>query len=109
MMNLSTDVLPVKNNRRVYRLIEEFTNWAIVEVGRNAVQNIQTTNAYGDMKPQNVATLITKEIQHLPDDAKLRYVPPLNQIWATSGKTALMFDLVTNGWYKQEFNFLRWT
>lgn len=126
MVNLSTDVLLVKNNRRLYRLSGEFPNWSIVEVsrnvevsgrlgfcavtdsvfilGRNAVQNIQTTNAYGDMKPQNVATLITSEIQKLSANAMLRYVPPLNQIWAISGKTALMFDLVTNSWYKREFN-----
>ena len=126
MVNLSTDVLLIKNNRRVYRLSGEFPNWSIVEVsrnvevsgrlgfcavtdsvfilGRNAVQNIQTTNAYGDMKPQNVATLIASEIQKLPANALLRYVPPLNQIWAISGKTALMFDLVANSWYKREFN-----
>lgn len=126
MVNLSTDVLLVKDNRRLYRLSGEFPNWSIVEVsrnvevsgrlgfcavtdsvfilGRNAVQNVQTTNAYGDMKPQNVATLITSEIQQLPANAMLRYVPPLNQIWAISGKNALMFDLVTNSWYKREFN-----
>lgn len=126
MVNLSTDVLLVKDNRRLYRLSGEFPNWSIVEVsrnvevsgrlgfcavtdsvfilGRNAVQNIQTTNAYGDMKPQNVSALITSEIQKLSANAMLRYVPPLNQIWAISGKTALMFDLVTNSWYKREFN-----
>ncbi|MBR4383384.1 MAG: hypothetical protein IKP64_07485, partial [Selenomonadaceae bacterium] len=126
MVNLSTDVLLVKDNRRLYRLSGEIPNWSIVEVsrnvevsgrlgfcavtdsvfilGRNAVQNIQTTNAYGDMKPQNVATLIAIEIQKLPANAMLRYVPPLNQIWAISGKIALMFDLVTNSWYKREFN-----
>lgn len=126
MVNLSTDILLVKDNRRLYRLSGEFPNWSIVEVsrnvevsgrlgfcavtdsvfilGRNAVQNIQTTNAYGDMKPQNVATLITKEIQQLPANAMLRYVPPLDQIWAISGKTALIFDLVTNSWYQREFN-----
>lgn len=126
MVNLSTDVLLVKDNRRLYRLSGEFPNWSIVEVsrnvevsgrlgycavtdsvfilGRNAVQNVQTTNAYGDMKPQNVATLITSEIQQLPANAMLRYVPPLEQIWAISGKVALMFDLVTNSWYKREFN-----
>ena len=126
MVNLSTDVLLVKNNRRLYRLSGEFPNWSIVEVsrnveasgrmgfcavtdsvfilGRNSVQNIQTTNTYGDMKPQNVSTLITSEIQKLPANAMLRFVPPLNQIWAISGKTALMFDLVTNSWYKREFN-----
>lgn len=126
MVNLSTDVLLIKDNRRLYRLSGEFPNWSIVEVsrnvevsgrlsfcavadsvfilGRNEVQNIQTTNAYGDMKPQNVATLITSEVQKLPENALLRYVPPLNQVWAISGKNVLMFDLVTQSWYKREFN-----
>jgi len=126
MTNLSSDVLLIKNNRRVYRLSGEFPNWAIAEVsrnvevsgrlsicsvadsvfilGRNELQNIQTTNAYGDMKPQNVATLITDEIQLLPANAILRYVPPLNQLWIISGRKVLLFDLVTQSWYKREFN-----
>ena len=104
----------------------EFPNWVISEVsrnvevsgrlsycsvsdsvfilGRNEVQNIQTTTAYGDMKPIDVATLITNQIQTLPANAMLRYVPPLSQIWAVSGRNALMFDLPTQSWYKRRFN-----
>ena len=126
MLNLSTDVLLIKNNRRVYRLNGEFPNWQISEVsrnvevsgrlsfcsvadsvfilGRNEVQNIQTTNAYGDMKPQNIATLIPVEIQNLPANSLLRYVPPLNQLWIIAGSVVLMFDLVVNSWFKREFN-----
>lgn len=126
MVNLSQDILLIKNNRRLYRLSGEFPNWSINEVsrnvevsgrmsycavadsvfilGRNEVQNIQTTADYGDVKPQNVATLITSEIQKLPADTKLRYVPPLSQLWAINKREILMFDLVTNSWYKREFN-----
>lgn len=126
MVNLSQDILLIKNNRRLYRLSGEFPNWSINEVsrnvevsgrmsycavadsvfilGRNEVQNIQTTADYGDVKPQNVATLITSEIQQLPADTKLRYVPPLSQLWAINKREVLMFDLVTNSWYKREFN-----
>lgn len=126
MVNLSTDVLLIKNNRRLYRLSGEYPNWSISEVsrnvevsgrmgfcavadsvlilGRNEVQNIQTTNFYGDVKPQNVATLITNEVQKLAPNSFLRYVPPLNQVWAISGKFVLMFNLVTQSWYKREFN-----
>lgn len=126
MVNLSTDVLLIKNNRRVYRLSGEFPNWQINEVsrnvdvsgrmsycaisssvfilGRNEVQTIQTTADYGDMKPQDVSTLITSEIQKLPTNTFLRYVPPLSQIWAINGKEVLLFDLVTQSWYKREFN-----
>ena len=126
MVNLSQDILLIKNNHRLYRLSGEFPNWAISEIsrnvevsgrisycavadsvfilGRNEVQNIQTTADYGDMKPQNVATLITSEIQKLPANTKLRYVPPLSQIWVINSREVLMFDLVTNSWYKREFN-----
>ncbi len=126
MINLSSDVLLIKNNRRIYRLSGEYPNWQISEVsrnvevsgrlsycsvadsvfilGRNEVQNIQTTNFYGDMKPQDVASLVAHEIQNLPPNSLLRYVPPLSQIWAISGRDALIFDLVTNSWYKRQFN-----
>ena len=126
MVNLSQDILLIKNNHRLYQLSGEYPNWSISEVsrnvevsgrmsycavassvfilGRNEVQNIQTTADYGDMKPQNVATLITDEIQKLPANTKLRYVPPLSQLWAMNRKSVLMFDLVTNSWYKREFN-----
>lgn len=126
MVNLSSDVLMIKNNRRVYRLSGEYPNWSMNEVsrnveasgrlsvcsvassvfvlGRNELQNIQTTADYGDMKPQNVATLIERELANLPENALLRYVPSLQQIWAISGTVALMFDLVTQSWYKRQFN-----
>lgn len=126
MVNLSSDVLFIKDNHRVYRLVGEFPDWAVTEVsrnvevsgrmsicavadsvfilGRNELQNIQTTNAYGDMKPQNVATLIAQEIQSLPANATLRHMPALNQVWAISGRLVLTYDLVTQSWYKRKFN-----
>lgn len=126
MVNLSSDVLIIKNNRRVYRLSGEYPDWQMNEIsrnveasgrlsvcavassvfvlGRNELQNIQTTADYGDMKPQNVATLIERELANLPENALLRYVPSLSQIWAISGTVALMFDLVTQSWYKRQFN-----
>ena len=126
MVNLSSDVLMIKNNRRVYRLSGEYPDWEMKEVsrnveaggrlsvcavsdsvfvlGRNELQNIQTTGDYGDMKPQNFATLVEDELQNLPENALLRFVPKLNQLWAISGTVALIFDLVTQSWYKRQFN-----
>ena len=127
MANLSQDILLIKNNRRVYRLSGEFPDWQINEVsrnvecsgrlsycavadsvfilGKNEVQVIQTTESYGDVKPTNVASLITKEIQKLPENAIVRFVPPLSQVWFI-GKNGivLMFDTTVNAWYKREFN-----
>lgn len=126
MINLSQDVLLIKDNKRLYRLSGEYPNWQISEVSRNIevngrlsycsiadavfmlgkseVQSIQTTDTYGDMKPQNIAILVTNEIQKLSIETKLRYVPPLNQIWAINGRYIMVFDLVTQSWYKREFN-----
>lgn len=126
MVNLSSDVLLIKDNHRIYRLSGEFPNWSMAEVsrnvevsgrrsicsvadsvyilGRNEVQLLQTTADYGDVKPQNIAGLIAREIQTLPEDALLRFLPPLGQIWAIKGDVALIFDLVTNSWFKRKFN-----
>lgn len=126
MVNLSSDVLLIKNNRRVYRLSGEFPDWSMAEVsrnvevsgrrsicavsnavyilGRNEVQVLQTTADYGDVKAQNIAGLVTREIQLLPEDAILRFLPSLGQIWAIQGNTVLIFDLATNSWFKRQFN-----
>ena len=126
MVDLSSDVLLIKDNRRLYRLSGEYPDWQISEVsrnadvsgrmsycavadsvfilGRNSVQNIQTTADYGDMKLQNVSELIKDDIQSLPRNSFLRYVPPLSQIWAINRTDVFMFDLFTNSWYKRKFN-----
>ena len=127
MANLSQDVLLIKDNRRVYRLSGEYPNWVINEVsrnvecsgrlsvcsvadavfvlGKNEVQVIQTTERYGDVKPTNIAALVTKEIQKLPDNALVRYVPPLSQVWCIGSEGIVMvFDTVLNCWFKRKFN-----
>lgn len=127
MVNLSQDVLIIKDNRRVYRLSGEFPNWSINEVsrnvecsgrlsfcavadsvfilGKNEVQVMQTTQSYGDVKPQNVASLVMNEIQKLPNNAIVRYVPPLNQVWFIGyGGSIMLYDLNVNAWYKRKFN-----
>lgn len=127
MVNLSQDILIVKNNRRVYRLSGEFPDWTINEVsrnvecsgrlsfcavadsvfilGKNEMQVMQTTQSYGDVKPQNVANLVVSEVQKLPENAIVRYVPPLNQVWCIGyGGSVLMYDLNVSAWYKRKFN-----
>ena len=126
MVNLASNVLLVKDNRRVYSLNGEFPDWSISEVSRNVdvrgrmstcaaadsvfilgreeVQAIQGTSAYGNMKPQDIAMLITSKIRELEEDSFLRYVPKLNQIWALSGEVVLIYDLVTQSWFKRQFN-----
>lgn len=127
MANLSQDILLIKDNHRVYRLSGEFPNWSIAEVsrnvecsgrlsfctvadsvfilGKNEVQVIQTTQSYGDVKPENVASLVVSEVQKLPTDALMRYVPPLNQIWCIGRDGKILFyDLSTKSWFRRQFN-----
>ena len=127
MVNLSQDLLIIKNNRRLYRLSGEFPDWAISGVsrniecsgrlsfcavadsvfilGKNEVQAIQTTQYYGDVKPQNVASLVVSEVQRLPVNSIMRYVPPLNQIWCIGENGFILFyDLVSQSWFKRRYN-----
>lgn len=127
MSSLSQDVLMFKDNRRVYRLSGEYPNWVISEVSRqvecndrlsfadiadavfvlgaNEVITLQTTDNYGAMKPAAVSNLVTSEIVKLPVNAKVRYVPPLSQVWFIGDNgDVLMFDLSVQSWYMRKFN-----
>ena len=126
MVSFPGGVLLAKNNRRVYRLNIGFPSWSLVEISNNAgvsgrlsmcsvtdsvftlnrneVQNIQAANIYGNVKPQNIAILIESEIKKVPENSLFRYIPELNQIWILNGESVLMFDLVTQSWYKRQFN-----
>ena len=97
MVNLSSGVLLIKNNRRAYRLNVGFPAWSLVEIssntelsgrlsacavadlvfvlGQSEVQNIQASNFYGNAKPQNISLLIESEIKNLQENSLLRYVP----------------------------------
>ena len=127
MVNLSSDILILKNNRRVYRLSGEYPDWAIAEVSRNVecvgrrsfasiagnvfvlgkteVQVLQPTADYGDVKPQNVGSVIAKEIATLPADTIVRFVPPLSQVWFIGANgTVLIFDTNHTAWFVRKFN-----
>lgn len=127
MANLSSDILIFKNNRRAYRLSGEYPNWSVQEVSRNVecrgrrsvaamaatvfavgkseAQALTTTQDYGDVKPQNIGTLVTRELQSLPEDVAIRYVPPLSQMWClgSAGKV-LVFDVSHGAWFVRQFN-----
>ena len=127
MINLSKDILIIKNNRRVYRISGGFPDWTIEEVsrniecvgrlsfcsvsdavfvlGKNEFQNLQADQSYGDVKAENVGRLVVGELQKLPENAKVRFVPPLNQIWCVGVDGVVMiFDLNFNAWFKRKFN-----
>ncbi|MBQ4403215.1 MAG: hypothetical protein II857_02275 [Selenomonadaceae bacterium] len=77
---------------------------SVFVLGSSDVQNLQAANVYGNAKPQNIALLIESEIKSLSKNSLVRYVPKLNQIWILNGNFVLMFDLVTQSWFKRQFN-----
>lgn len=127
MASLSADIIILKNNRRVYRLSGEFPNWQIAEISRNVecvgrrsfdamadnlivlgkyeVQALSTTQNYGAVKPQNIASKVVPEVSALPLDAIVRYIPSMQQVWAigTSGNV-LVYDVPHGSWFKRRFN-----
>ena len=126
MVNVPGGVILLKNNRRVYRLNIGYPAWSLAEIscnteisgrlsacaaadsvfvlGQNEVQNIQAANVYGNLKPQNLALPVASEIKKVAGNSLLRYIPKLNQIWILNGEEILLFDLVTQSWFKRQFN-----
>ena len=62
-------------------------------LGDDEVYLIQN-NLYGSMRPENLALQIKSEIQKLPINAKVKFIPSLWQVWIL-GKDGfvLVFDL----------------
>ena len=127
MVNLSQDILILKDNRRVYRLSGEYPDWVIAEVsrnveclgrrsfaamsgsvfvmGRNEVQVIEPTSDYGDVKPANVGSNVARELSAMPEDTIVRFVPPLSQVWFIGQNGVVMtFDAVHSAWFLRKFN-----
>lgn len=125
-INLSSDILFIKDNGMVFRLQNEYPDWKISELGRNiycrsttgftnigndviilgnsTLQSITTTQDYGDMKPMNIGQKISREIEALPADTKLRYVPSWNQLWFIGHTNyVLVMDCNTGGFFERTF------
>lgn len=127
MVNMSSDILIIKDNGMLFRLAGEFPNWEIHEVARNVecrsrnaycnvlsntfilgtrrLQAITTTDEYGSMKPADIAQNVRKELNKLGAGARLRYVAPINQLWLLDGtEDVLIYDLNVQAFFKRQFN-----
>lgn len=127
LVNMSSDMLILKDNNMAFRLVGDYPEWEIKEVSRNIqckgpmaycsvtnnvfvvglsdIQTIQTTQDYGDMKASNIASNVAKEVARLDSTMKLRYLPSLNQIWGI-GKDGfvLVYDATVNAFFTRRFN-----
>lgn len=127
IINLSTDLLIIKDNGMVFRLRNEYPDWQISELGRNiyckgpaafcalgnavlmagstSLQQIQTTQDYGDMRPQEMGGQVRNEIKSLSPDVKVRFLPAIHQVWfIDDSQYVLVFDVSTSVFTERYFN-----
>lgn len=125
--NLSSDILVFKDNGHAYRLSGNYPNWTINEVGRNieckglgcycalvnsvvvlgksTMQAITTTQTYGNMRADNIGLKVKIDIAKMPQEVKIKYIAPLNQMWMITGNPKfLFFDANCNGFYERQYN-----
>lgn len=126
-VNLSQDLLIFKSNDTAYHVSGQYPDWTVREISRNVdckgwrssvaltnaaivlgksmVQAVTTTDDYGEMRATNISTKIEKDILKLPDNVKMRYVAPKNQVWFITGeKKFLFFDVSHQSYYHRAYN-----
>lgn len=125
---LSSDIVIIKNDGKVYRLAGDFPDWALKEIARNltllnpqcycAIQDgvfivgregmwlLHTTVDYGDVQPTNVANSIMGLLGTLSiEKTYIKFLPSLNQIWVAGFKNRfIVFDLNFKAFIQREFN-----
>lgn len=126
---LAQDTVIFKSNKHAYRLMGQFPDWTVVEIGRaienkgfntcialqssvlalgnEDIQAISANETYADMMAQNIATKVSPELRFYDAKTKVRYVPALSQVWFILGgdeKQFLFMDAVHGGFYHREYN-----
>ena len=124
---LSSDIIIIKADGKIYRLTGNYPNWNLLEVARNinilnrscytAIQDgvfilsrdslfyLQTTQNYGDIQPQNIAVNVNNLFSDLDiEETRMVFIPTLNQIWITSrGGNVIIFDVTFRAFLQREF------
>jgi hypothetical protein len=127
MINLVQDVIIVKSNGRIHRLLGEYPDWQVIPLathidcdnrlsccalvndvlilGKAVIQSLSTTQYYGDMRAADISVAVRKELEELSAYAKMVYLPPLNQVWILGAqKRVLVYDVKHNAFFLREFN-----
>jgi hypothetical protein len=124
---LSSDIVVIKNDGKIYRLAGDYPDWSLKEIARNitcinshcftAIQDgvfivgregmffLQTTVDYGEMKPTNVANGILSLLSTLSvEKSWVKFLPALNQIWIAGYENKFIcFDLTFKAFFQRKF------
>ena len=127
LINLQSYVLIIKDNGKIFRLENEYPDWAIKEVtsqgickgaaafasigsnvvilGERTLQQISPTDDYGNMPVTYIGKQVENEIASLPAKTKIRFNPELNQLWFVTGSQwVLVLDCNTSTFFQRYFN-----
>ena len=124
---LSSDIVIIKNDGKVYRLTGDYPDWTLKEIARNitclnpqcftAVQDgvfivgregmffLQTTVDYGDVRPVNIANGILSLLSTLSVETSwVKFLPALNQIWIAGYENRFIcYDLSFKAFFQRKF------
>ncbi len=127
LISMQSYVLVIKDNGKVYRLENEYPDWAVKEVtsngackgkaaytsvgsnvfilGDNTLQAISPTDDAGNMPVNYVGKQIDNEIANLPANTKMRFMTEQNQLWfITNTQWVLVYDCNTQTFFQRYFN-----
>lgn len=127
MVNLSDAIIIFKDNGYVYRLTGNFPDWNMQEISRQLdcggrlsfcsltntvlvlgqynIQMLDTTQDYSDIKAGSISTQITNQLQQMPLDAQIVFIPPLNQVWIIGENGfVLIYSTTYKSFFTRQFN-----
>lgn len=124
---MSSDVIILKDNRCVYRLLGEYPDWTISEVSRNVeaigplgfyaegtsvyvlgrgiMQFLDIGQYYGDIKAADVGTKVTDRLLSVPKNPRMIHVPAMRQVWIPlKDRYVLVYDLTLHAFFQRRFS-----
>ena len=129
---LSADVVVFKDNGHAYHIVGQYPDWTVKSVGRqlgiknyecclavgNSVlvlgdgklQQVETTEDYGEMKAATLSGKVEVEVRQLGKDTRMRYLPTLNEVWFIDNKAEnqaadfLVLDASRGAFFHRRYN-----
>lgn len=124
---LAEDVLVVKDNRCVYRIIGNYPDWSVAEVSRNVpcasalsvyaagtsalilgdgrLQELGINQYYGDIRAQDVGERVRDRLAAVDgENVRIISVPLYRQLWfPLKERWVLVYDLALGSFYQRRF------